>query len=78
MGTNSTPRRGGNEAAGRIRGNNGMAYNPAQKHASLTLMGPPPGGETTQCGCYSFIYVLFNDDESISGYIAANDSSIRE
>ena len=78
MGTNSTPRRGGNEAAGRIRGNNGMAYNPAQKHASLTLMGPPPSGETTQYGCYSFIYALFNDAESISGYIAANDSIIRE
>lgn len=55
-----------------------MAYNPAQKHASLTPMGPPPGGETTQYGSYSFIYALYNDAESSSGYIAANYSIIRE
>jgi hypothetical protein len=53
------------EAAGRIRGNKGMAYNPAQKHASITLMGPPPGGETTQYGYYSFICALFKDAEAI-------------
>ena len=41
-------------------------------------MGPPPGGETTQYGCYSFIYALFNDAEGISGYIATNYIFIRE
>jgi hypothetical protein len=55
-----------------------MAYNPAQKHASLTLLGPPPGGETTQYDCYSFTYALFNDADSISGYLAANYSIKRE